>query len=120
MQTHVQLINYDFIQQLIQDLGGWDATFFASFIDSLEHDTTRSLSAIESGLSDVDVDTISQAAHQLKGSCANLGAVRAQELCQTLEDEAHEMNQDDLVQMTAQLRDVCAQSLVALRAYQPE
>ncbi len=49
-------------------------------------DSPRQLETVAGAAEHQDLQTLTRAAHSLKGSCANLGAVRLAEICRELED----------------------------------
>jgi len=63
--------------------------FIARLIDVFLEDTTRQLAAIAAAVSQNDAQKLAHAAHALKGSCGNVGAMRMVERCQALETVGH-------------------------------
>lgn len=70
----------------------------AELVEVFENQTQQLISTLETGRAKGDHETIRKAAHSLKGSSGNLGAMRLAELSRLLEHQATERsNCDDLV-----------------------
>nr|WP_218626439.1 Hpt domain-containing protein [Pseudomonas sp. dw_358] len=64
-----------------------------------------------------DADGLAQAAHSLKGSSSNMGAVRLAELCRQLEQEAEQLSPTATAQL---LQDIAQEVVVVQRLYTAE
>jgi len=74
------------VLESICDMAGEDASLLVEeMIDSYLEDTEIRLQAISSAIVESDFESIFQAAHNLKSSSANLGAVNLAQLCEELE-----------------------------------
>lgn len=73
------------------------------------------LASIEQGLRTGDLPAVEQAAHALKSSAGNLGAVVAQELCEQMEGLAGAGKSDSLPALLEQLRQSLEQAVARLQ-----
>lgn len=64
-----------------------------------------------------DVEALSQAAHSLKGSSSNMGAVQLAELCRQLEQQADRLSPEQIVQLLQAITDEMA---IVQRLYNEE
>ena len=75
--------------QRIQETSDGDVEFEQELIEMYLEDANEHVQAIGQCISDGDVTQLSRAAHTLKGSSANIGAVKVQEAAYKLETTAH-------------------------------
>lgn len=115
MATH--LIDHTVLQQLIDDLDDMAQEFILELVDALARDVQKSVDEMRQGLAAGDVKQVSEAAHRLKGSCANLGASHAANLCQELESFAGTTEHAQIEVMISDLVGVCEQTIQYFRAY---
>ncbi|WPP01319.1 Hpt domain-containing protein [Pseudomonas sp. HR96] len=64
-----------------------------------------------------DAEALSQAAHSLKGSSSNMGAVQLAELCRQLEQQAHQLSPAETAQLLQAITD---EMVVVQRLYTEE
>ncbi len=72
-------------QDVIDSLRELDGETFGELVDLFLEDTPPRLRALEEALAGDDADALEQAAHALKSSCGNLGAVVMSDMLRTLE-----------------------------------
>lgn len=84
-------------------------------IDLFESDAGVRVTAALSGHAAGDLDRVSRAAHSLKSTAANLGAVRLCDLAKRLESAANASETGIVAELLPELADVYDQSAVELR-----
>lgn len=72
--------------QLISDLKELMEDEFPSLVEIYLHDSVDRMQQIEAAVTAADGDKVRHAAHSLKGSSSNIGAVELVTLCQKLEE----------------------------------
>lgn len=77
--------------------------FLERLITAYLDEAPKYVNAIRSGLAESDFDALRIAAHTLKSSSANLGAVRLSELCQNIESAALSANTSEATQLISAL-----------------
>ncbi len=70
---------------VLRDLDGGDGDLLSAIMSEYLDDGVRSLATLREALAEGDPQALERAAHTLKGSSANLGAVRVAEICSQLE-----------------------------------
>ncbi len=75
------------LDKLRKLLGAKGKAFINNLIDIFLRDVPPRLNAMQRAIDKQDARQLKQAAHALRGSCANLGAKRMAELCQILEEK---------------------------------
>ncbi|MDJ0570831.1 MAG: response regulator [Pleurocapsa sp. MO_192.B19] len=83
-QTEVA-INFSVLESLCEMAGEEANLLVTEMITSYLEDTEKRLQAIAEAINKADAATIEQAAHSIKSSSANLGAVNLAQLCEQLE-----------------------------------
>ena len=79
-----QHLDYDVINAL-KEVMEEDFTFL---IETYFQDSSNRITGLRTAVSAKDTDAIRRAAHSMKGSCSNLGALRLASLCSALEIHA--------------------------------
>jgi HPt (histidine-containing phosphotransfer) domain-containing protein len=75
--------------QDLRDLGGEDDPgLLLELIDMFLADAPTRMAEIDASLKNGDVKTLERAAHTLKSSCANIGAMGLSALCKQMEEHA--------------------------------
>jgi CheY-like chemotaxis protein/HPt (histidine-containing phosphotransfer) domain-containing protein len=70
---------------LLRDLDGGDGELLPAIVSEYLDDGARLIASLRDGLAEGDPQAVERAAHTLKGSSANIGAVRVAEVCAQLE-----------------------------------
>lgn len=87
-QTETAILDHQVLDSL-RDLAGAKAkTFLTGIIGQYFEDSPQKLQAIEQAIDNQDATALRQAAHGLRSSSANLGAIAVADLCKQLEDLA--------------------------------
>lgn len=75
--------------QGLKDLGGSDdPRLFLEIVDLFLQDAPLRMEELERGLRQHDLPLVEMAAHTLKSSCANIGALSLSTLCKRIEEKA--------------------------------
>ncbi len=95
----------DSIVARLLELGGpEDPGLFRELVELYLADAPRLLSALEGCLAAGDGSGLERAAHTLKSSSANMGAMRLSSLCKELESRARKQNLSDVPSLVAEAR----------------
>jgi len=73
---------------MLRDLDDGDGTLMALLADEFTSEAQRQLNALRAGVAEGDPQAVERAAHSVKGSSANLGAVRLSQLTGRIEEFA--------------------------------
>lgn len=93
------------VVETLKELGGDDdPELFGELVDAFLADTPGRLDAIDAALVTGDADGVAKAAHPLKSSAANMGAVGLSELCRRMEAAAREGDLSGLAPLAASAR----------------
>jgi len=116
--TQIEHVLDERILNDLRDLGGQDDPgLLAELIDIFLHDAPQRMAEIASGLKSGDLKTVERAAHTLKSSSANIGALGLSNICKRMEEIARERKSDGIQALASEsellLKDVDS----ALRAY---
>ncbi len=95
----VSVLNEELLDEL-RELMGDDLTLL---IDTYRKDTQYRLSAIRQALELSDLNAVVDAAHSLKGSSANVGAIHMEDLCHQIVKAARNGNQDTVAKLFPEL-----------------
>ena len=79
------VINMDVVDELLSLCEEGDPELLVDLIQMYLEDAPHKLSEIVQGLADHDWDRVERAAHSLKGSAGNLGAIFVQQDCEQLQ-----------------------------------
>jgi HPt (histidine-containing phosphotransfer) domain-containing protein len=85
--TEQNVIDGATFQNLFDSIGG-DREFMAELLQTYFADSPELLATMESTLAAGDAEGLRRAAHSLKSSSANFGALTLSRLCKTVEDMA--------------------------------
>ncbi|MEL6594162.1 MAG: Hpt domain-containing protein [Bacteroidota bacterium] len=87
---HTEVLTYEYLDQdareMIVDLMDGDAEMIIDLVDTLAETTPELLSELKAGVNSQDAVQIREAAHALKSSNAQLGALNLSELCRRMEE----------------------------------
>lgn len=95
----VNVLNEELLDEL-RELMGDDLSLL---IDTYRKDTQYRLSAIQEALELSDLNAVIDAAHSLKGSSANVGAIHMEDLCHQIVKAVRDDNQDAVVKLYPEL-----------------
>ena len=110
-----QVLDTEVIEGL-RELGGEeDPGLLLELVEMFLDDAPNRLREMEESLSSGDLDTMRRAAHTLKSSSANMGAVLLCQICKDMEQAARDENQDSYREMAAQCLDAYADFEGALK-----
>lgn len=87
------IIDFNIINNL-KEIG--DQEFLVELIDIFLGQSQDLIDEIKSGAEKKDNQIITKAAHKLKGSCLNLGAMSMGEVCQDIEHTSRDNNLSDI------------------------
>ena len=82
----------------LDDITGGDTELEQELINLFLEDTPQRLAELEHSITTGDAITIQEAAHTLKGSCGNMGAVRMHHLAVDIEASARKGDLKDIQQ----------------------
>lgn len=102
-------------KEMVDDLKSMLGEDFGMFLDTFRTDLLARCDAIQAAVSAGDAYAVRQAAHSLKGSSSNLGAVGLSSACANLEETALK---GELVQAQGLTDTIFAQKLEVLTALQ--
>ena len=100
-----EAINMDVVDELISLSDEGDPELLVDLIQMYLQDGPNKLNEITSGLATQDYDRVERAAHSLKGSAGNLGAVLVQQDCEDLQVASRQHALDQVQQGVDRLRD---------------
>jgi HPt (histidine-containing phosphotransfer) domain-containing protein len=104
----------------LRDLGGEDDPgLLAELIDIFLQDAPQRMSEISNGLKCGDLKIVERAAHTLKSSSANIGALGLSSVCRQMEQIARERKSDGIQALVNQSQQMMKDVDSALRAYKP-
>jgi CheY-like chemotaxis protein len=90
--------------------------FFAGIVDLFVNDTGSRVEELGRAVEGGDAPAVNRLAHAVKGSAANVGAVRVQELCARLEVDGAEDRLGDAPALFSRLQEEFTRATEALRA----
>lgn len=82
--TDIGMIDRTVLDSLLESFGG-DKEFLGEMLDAFFEDSPRQLEAAQAGLDAGDAEAVRRAAHSMKSSCANFGALTLSAQCRELE-----------------------------------
>jgi HPt (histidine-containing phosphotransfer) domain-containing protein len=109
-----QVINMEVVEELLS-LSEGDAELLVDLIQMYLQDGPHKLKEITEGLETGDYDRVERAAHSLKGSAGNLGAILVQQDCETLQQASREQSLEQVQTGVSQLQDHYQQAETALQ-----
>jgi HPt (histidine-containing phosphotransfer) domain-containing protein len=105
--------------QGLRELGGEeDPGLVVEIIDMFLHDAPSRVREIENALKIGDINTLERAAHTLKSSSANVGAVQLSHICQKLETLAHNKLLDEIPSLVSSSKKTLGDVAAVLRSIQ--
>jgi len=102
--------------RMLRDLRPGDQSFLDQFVDTFVAGVPDDVAAIASAVLVADHGRVVEAAHRLKGSALNLGAVEVGRVCQALEDAGGQQDAFAASDLLPVLEDLVERTLMALRA----
>jgi HPt (histidine-containing phosphotransfer) domain-containing protein len=104
----------------LRDLGGEDDPgLLSELIDIFLQDAPQRMSEISNGLKSGDLKIVERAAHTLKSSSANIGALGLSSICRQMEQIARERKSDGIQALVNESQQLMKDVDSALRAYKP-
>ena len=105
--------------QGLRELGGEeDPGLVVEIIDMFLDDAPSRMREIENALKIGDITTLERAAHTLKSSSANVGAVSLSHICQKMETLAHKRLLDEIPSLVSSSRKTLGDVAAVLRSIQ--
>ncbi|MBK7875093.1 MAG: Hpt domain-containing protein [Planctomycetes bacterium] len=105
------------VLQSLKDLGGEDDPgLFFELIDLFLQDAPQRMNEIRRGLEQGDIHLLERAAHTLKSSSANIGALSLSTLCRRMEEQARKHENAGLAELYDSSRQLWPHVEAALRA----
>lgn len=98
----------------LRELSSGDDEFLVEIIDIFLDDTPKRIAELGSCLAAGDLETFSRAAHSIKGSAANLGALSLRAAAEKLEHHAREQGLNDTQGMIDEIKNAFAQAKTEL------
>tara|TARA_R110002111_G_scaffold12135_1_gene36350 strand:- start:224 stop:583 length:360 start_codon:yes stop_codon:yes gene_type:complete len=98
----------------LRELSPDDDSFIIEIIDIFLEDTPRRIAELESSLANQNVEVLERAAHSVKGSSANLGAMPLRGVAEKLEHHARSVGLTGTDEMIAELKVRFAEAKVEL------
>ena len=101
----------------LRELGGVeDPGLLAELIELFLKDAPERIGEVESGLASGEIKLVERAAHTLKSSSANIGAVNLSDICKRIEAHARNLERDAITPLLAETSRSFAEAESALRA----
>lgn len=98
----------------LRELSPGDDDFLIEIIDIFLDDTPKRIAELESAHASQDIEVFGRAAHSIKGSSANLGALSLRGVAEKLEHHARSVGLADTEQMIAEIKTHFAEAKLAL------
>ncbi len=98
----------------LRELSPDDDAFIIEIIDIFLEDTPKRIAELDSSLASQDVEVFGRAAHSIKGSSANLGAMNLRGVAEKLEHHARNEGLTETGEMIAELKTCFAEAKVEL------
>lgn len=98
----------------LRELSPGDDEFLIEIIDIFLDDTPLRIAELESSLSAQDVEVFARAAHSIKGSSANLGALALRGIAEKLEHHTRKVGLADTGGMIAEIKTRFAEAKLEL------
>lgn len=98
----------------LRELSPDDPEFLVEIIDIFLADTPQRITELETCLQKQDVDTFTRAAHSIKGSAANLGALRLRAAAEELEHHSRASGLTETDTMIAEIKSRFAEAKTEL------
>ena len=99
-----EVINMEVVDELLSLCDDGDPELLVDLIQMYLEDGPRKLNEIVEGLATQDYDRVERAAHSLKGSAGNLGAILVQEDCEQLQLSSRQHQLDSVRESVTSLQ----------------
>ena len=109
------VINMEVIDELVSLSEDGDPELLVDLIRMFLEDAPQKLAAIESAFAGGDLEQVERAAHSLKGSSGNLGAILVQQHCETIQNASRKHERAAIATAVPQLVRDYAAAEAALR-----
>lgn len=114
---HGEVLDPTILGELL-DLGGEeDREFVVELVDLFLRDAPAKVEAIVEGAMAGDLERVERAAHSLKGSAGNLGAIALQRLAETLQNAGRTGDRSTVVSAAPRIESVFGEARTALRGF---
>jgi HPt (histidine-containing phosphotransfer) domain-containing protein len=110
-----EVINMEVVEELLSLSDEGDPELLVDLIQMYLQDGPQKLEEIRDGLAQKDYDRVERAAHSLKGSAGNLGAILVQRDCEELQLASRQHSLEGIRDGVTKLRDHYEEAQVALR-----
>jgi len=107
-------LNTSALEQLLEVIGG-DVADLVELIESYLEESPELLRQLQEGISQSQADVVRRAAHTLKSSSRDFGAMGLSQLCATMEHESGLGRLDNAVSLNLEIMTQYAHSRVALQ-----
>ena len=114
------IVNMEVVQELLDLTGDGDPELLLDLIDMFLDDAPTKVGAILEGAASHDMEAVERAAHSLKGSSGNLGAVLLQDVAEKLQVAGRNGENDEVASLLDPLRDESQRAADALRSLRAE
>lgn len=113
-----QVLDMSVIDELLALSGDGDPELLLDLIGIFLDDGPAKVGAIVQGLEEKDFEKMERAAHSLKGSAGNLGALMLQQTCERMQVATRAHSFDESRQLTSDLKTHYGQAQAALEELQ--
>ena len=114
-----EVINMEVVEELLSLSDEGDPELLIDLIQMYLQDGPQKLEEIRDGLAQKDYDRVERAAHSLKGSAGNLGAVLVQRDCEELQLASRQHSLDGVRTGVSKLRSHYEEAQAALLRIEP-
>lgn len=114
-QLSTRPVNMEVIQELLDLSDGGDPELLIDLIEMFLEDSPIKMAAIQEGLETTDWEMVERAAHSLKGSSGNLGAVRLQDHAELFQVASREDSPEKLHAELGELQERFTEARQALQ-----
>ncbi len=97
------VLNQEVIDELLALTQDGDPDLLVDLVTMFLEDAPNKVQSIVRGLESGDLGAVERAAHSLKGSSGNLGAIAVQHLCESIQNASRSGHRDQLPTLVHQL-----------------
>jgi HPt (histidine-containing phosphotransfer) domain-containing protein len=124
MSQTINIVNHEYLERQaldsIIDLMDGEPDLIIDLVDTLVETTPELLSELKAGVQSQDATQIREAAHALKSSHAQLGALNFSELCRQMEDRGKRKDLEDTPALLNMVQTEFTKVLQALDSWKQE
>ena len=114
------VLDMSVVEELLSLSDDGDPELLLDLIQLFLDDGPAKIQAVTEGLAEQDFEKMERAAHALKGSSGNLGAVFLQDACEEMQLATRKHDLDTTTRLTPQMRDHFETACAALRELQQQ